>query len=223
MRIERVAARTDSARAPRLERAIPAADALGPALAGLAAGGGPATVRLVRGSHASPADTAFARGGGTVVLWDPAAAPLRAEGLVVGDDVAVAPLGRLPVATSGTVRARWSDGAPAAVESAVGAGCIRQVGIAVPAAGDLALRPAFQRAVRALVGGCGDRAVAPAPADSATLDRLAGRGGPASASVLAGRTRAPSPIVPWLLGAALALALLELPLRRRAPRAPVPA
>lgn len=212
VRVERLAARADSAAPVALERAIPLADALGPALAGLPVSPAARAVRVRRAATADARDIAYARAGGTVVVWDSAAAPVSAQGLAVGDDVIVAPLGRRAAGAEGAVRARWADATPAAREVVVGAGCIRTVGVAVPASGDVALRPAFRRIVRALVAPCARPSSA--PADSAALARLAGGGPVASARALADGTRAPSRLVSWLLGGALLAALLELALRR---------
>jgi len=223
LRIERVAPRADSAPTALLERSISLADPLGPALATMRVRADPRAVRLLRGGRARAADSAFARAGGTVVTWDSTSARLRAEGLVLGDDVTVAPLGRRPVPGVGMVRARWADGVPAAVETRLGAGCLRDVGIIAPAAGDVALRPVFQRMARELAGPCRHSEPPGALADSATVMRLAGGGGLASAAALAGRTRTASPFTSWLLGIALACALLELLLRGRRMADPVPA
>jgi hypothetical protein len=118
------------------------------------------------------------------------------------------------VRRDGRAVARWSDGAPAAVETPLGNGCLRTVGVGIPAAGDLPLRPAFQRVVRGLMAPCGV-AISAAPADSATVARLIGSERLAAASALGGRGDRTSPLVPWLLGVALACALAELFVRAR--------
>lgn len=209
-----VALHADSGAPAALERRLPAEDLLGPALAAMPVAASPTALRLVRVAPGA-ADSAFARGGGTVVRWDTAgfAAPAPA-GIAMGDDVVVASLGRSAGPTSGRVLARWADGTPAATEASMGTGCLREVGVGVPPAGDLPLRPAFQRIVRGLVAPCGMGQVGVA-ADSAALARLAGAGGAASGSALSDRGERPTPIVPWLLGLALACALAELFLRRR--------
>ena len=210
----RTPARADSAAAWTLERALGADDPLGPALRGVRVAAAASAVRLRRGA-ASRGDSAFARAGGTVVAWDSAgAASLHAAGLVVGDDVVVAAMGRGVPSAAGRVVARWSGGSPAATEQALGAGCVRSVAVGIPLAGDLPLRPAFQRVVRGLAAPCG-WAGSTTPADSVWVTRLAGRGAPASGASLSVGRRQPSPIVPWLLGLALACALAELLLRAR--------
>lgn len=214
IRAERVPARRDSTPPIALERAVPVSDVLGPALVRTPVRASPTAVRLRRTPGADAADSAFARGGGTVVLWPSSSAPPVANAVALGDDVVVAPFARMALPVGGRVSARWADGSAAARDGAVGAGCIRSVGIGVPAAGDVALRPAFQRIVRGLVAPC-VAATRANPMDSAQLARLAGAGPLASGPSLDADDPAPSRIVPWLLGGALACALAELALRRR--------
>jgi hypothetical protein len=218
IRVERLAARgamrTGGGDSASLERAVPLSDVLGPALARMPVRATANAVRLRRSALADASDSAFARAGGTVVLWDSASAPLVAAGIALGDDVIVAPVGRRAIDVGGTVVARWADGSSAARDDALGAGCMRAVGIAVPVAGDLALRTGFQRLVRGLVTPC-DAGASVALADSAAVARLAGSGGLAPGASLASVDRQPSRIVPWLLGLALACALLEPLVRRR--------
>ncbi|MEP7001060.1 MAG: BatA domain-containing protein [bacterium] len=173
------------------------------------------TTRLVRGAL-SATDSAFARGGGTVVRWDTSAAPrVAAEGLAVGDDVIVAALGRVAVARTGRVVARWADGQRAAAESQLGAGCIREVGVMLPVAGDIALHPPFQRIARGLLAPCG-LVVAETAADSATVARFVGTSRHAArADALRSGADRPSPLARWLLALALILGIGELIVRAR--------
>ncbi|MEO8623577.1 MAG: BatA domain-containing protein [bacterium] len=173
------------------------------------------TTRLVRGALSS-GDSAFARGGGTVVRWDTSAAPRVApEGLAVGDDVIVAALGRVAVSQTGRVAARWADGQRAAAEVQLGSGCLREVGVVLPAAGDIALHPPFQRIARGLLAPCG-LVVAEAAADSATVVRLVGTTrNAARAEVLRSGGDRPSPLARWLLALALVLGIGELIVRAR--------
>ena len=212
----RVDARTDSAKAWSLDRGVSLDDPLGPALAHFPISATPTAVRLVRGTLGTR-DSAVARAGGAVVRWDRIAAPMRATALAMGDDVVVATMARGSPPARGRVIARWSDGAAAATEETLGAGCIREVAIGVPPAGDLPLRPTFQRVARGLMAPCSG-ATASLPADSASVARLAGTGALASGDALLGRERPASTIVPWLLGLALACALAELALRARPAR-----
>lgn len=232
VRVVRVAAIADSL-VPRAGLVIHgAADdplVLAATAAGIAASdsAGDSAVRLVRGV-ASSADIAWAADGRrTLVRWptlDPprgwiARARVDTAGAVIAGEAAlVFPLERRWVLDSAThptrVVARWVDGEPAAIDRAVGAGCIRDVAISVPPRGDLVLRPAFGRFLRALSAPCEAVAGGPLLGD-AQVSALAG-GGPLAAS---GAIHAPdivsTPLVPWLLGAALLLALLELFVRRR--------
>ena len=259
--VQRSALRADSlATTWAMSRAISMADPLGPTIAAMNPSLGkqkvggvtqevarPASTseravpshlsQLIRGPL-SAADSTFARSGGTIVRWDTSGAPrLAAEGLAVGDDVIVAALGRLPTLPKGRVVARWADANAAAVEEALGAGCVRTVGVVLPSAGDLSLHPPFQRLARGLLAPCGF-ASAEQVADSAAVAMLASAATPgtstagastAGASTAGARTRMasaselrasvehPSPIARWLLATALVLALAELAVRARGP------
>jgi hypothetical protein len=217
--LARVPARTDSATRWTLERALAPDHPLAPALATIGVSATSKAVRLVDAT-ATAADSAFARAGGTVVRWVPADGPFAPTALAVGDDVVVALLSRVPIGDGGRVRARWSDGTPAALETPLGEGCVRNVAVGVPIVGDLPLRPTFRRAVRGLVAPCGTAAVS-ALADSAAVSRLIGAPRLATASALRAHGDQRSPLVPWLLGLAFACALTELFVRSR--REPEPA
>jgi hypothetical protein len=212
----RLDAKVDSPTTPPLERPASDADVLGPALHGRAVQASANALRLVRGAISSE-DSAFAHRGGVVVRWDSIGArALLPSAVAMGNDVIVASLGRDVLRESGTVLARWADGEAAAVERALGEGCVRTVGIGVPAAGDLPLSPAFRRIVNGLTDGCaGSRASAGAPADSSRVAGFVAGGGAASGSALANGDERPAPLTPWLLALALACALAELLLRRR--------
>ncbi|MEO5817475.1 MAG: BatA domain-containing protein [Gemmatimonadaceae bacterium] len=214
VRIERVAFLADSSGAWALERRLPAEDPLGPATAMLPSGSTVDT-RLIR-RPPTAADSTFARDGGTVVRWDSTtAARPTAEGLAVGDEVIVAALGRRAIPTSGKTIARWADGSAAATEAPLGKGCIRDVGVMMPAAGDIALHKPFQRLARTLLAPCG-LLVAEHAADSSTLAWI---GGPttnaARADVLRSDDVRPSPLARWLLALAILLALAELAVRAK--------
>lgn len=211
--LERVAARQDSASVWHLETALSVDDPLGPAMHGAQSGG--TAVRLVRTSLAA-GDSAFAQGGGTVVLW-PRDERSKAgpEGLVVGNDVLVTTLGRAPVQAEGRAVAHWADGDVAAREVSVGRGCVRVVGVRVPEAGDLPLHAPFQRVARSLLRPCGAIDV-DVPASDSVITRVVGtRRDAASAASLRGADAPPTPLVKWLLVAALLFALAELVARSR--------
>jgi hypothetical protein len=183
-------------------------------------------VRVVRGA-ASAADSAWvAAGRRTLVRWPAVDAPRGWVARAKPDTVAAVVAGeaalvhsferrwRLDSAVHPTrIAARWVDGEPAAIDRAVGAGCIRDVAIPVPTRGDLVLRPAFGRFVRALGAPCEGVAGGPALGD-AELRALSGSGPLAARDDIRARDVVATPLVPWLLGAALLLALIDLLLRR---------
>ncbi len=219
LRVERLASRADSAVAWRVEGSVGVDDPLGPALARQQHPSARARTRLIRAPF-SGADSIFARDGGTVVRWDSAASVRpTASGLSANGEVIVASLGRAELSLSGRAIAYWADGQPAAVEVALGTGCLREVGVALPAGGDLPLHPPFQRIVRTLLTPCGIREVQ-RPADSASVAQLSGA---TSASAVAKDLRddsgAWSSLSRWLLAFALVLAIAELLMRLLSSRA----
>jgi hypothetical protein len=115
----------------------------------------------------------------------------------------------------GEIIARWVDGEPAAVEIPDGGGCIRSVGVPVTSVGDLAIRREFVRFLAALSRPCAARASL-APADPAVVARLEGQGGLAPRTAFQPLTDVSTVISPWLFALAIAAAILELVLRRRA-------
>jgi hypothetical protein len=183
-------------------------------------------VRVVRGAPTA-ADSAWASGGRhTLVRWPTAGAPpgwrarARADtvgAVIAGEAALVSPLERKwqvdTAARATRVAARWVDGAPAAVERDIGSGCIRDVAIDVPTRGDIVLRPAFGQLVRALVSPCATVAGGLA-ADGAAIAALAGEGRLASHDLVRPPDNVATPLVPWLLAAAIVLVLLELLVRR---------
>lgn len=187
----------------------------------------PGRVRVVR----VPADST-GQAAAPVTSWDATTRPPRAVAsaridtigaVVAGTDVVVAPFGRAwryPADSlrGATVVARWIDGEPAAVEwRQEGGGCARSIAIPVDTTGDLVLRPAFVRLRARLTGACGAAIIDPAaPTSDALAVTLAGTGPLVSASAIPPGPAAPSTLAPWLLGAALLLALVELLARARA-------
>lgn len=191
-------------------------------------GAWPGRVRIVRVA----ADTS-APIRNPVVTWNMATRPPLAVArtrvdtigaVVAGTDVVVAPFPRMwryPADSlrGATVVARWMDGEPAAVEwqSRSDGRCDRSVAIPVDSVGDLVLRPTFIRLRARLEAACGIDAVDPsAPSSDALAATLAGTGPIASVSAFPPGPSAPSTLAPWLLGAALLLAIVELVVRARA-------
>lgn len=191
----------------------------------------PHAVRLVRGV-ASSADSSWAADGHTLVIWPgeaemerlwPRSSPDTIGAIVAAGRAVVAPFARLASPPAGAVVARWSDGLPAVTETAAGSGCIRHVGVTVPAAGDVALTFGVRALAEVLTTGCtapgADAISAPVTAALATL---AGTGPLAVSSVLS--RRAPDDATPlvvrWLLVAAGLLLVAEMGLRRLPPGVP---
>ena len=184
---------------------------------------GTAGVRIVR-TLPTRDDSSFARNGGVLVVW-PSEATLpgwsprgsvdTVGAVIAGGVVLVAPFERRHVPPRGAhVAARWVDGEPAAIERDLGAGCVREVAVPIDAAGDLALRVEMQRLLAALTSSCGgERRLMPV-ADSMRA-RLAGGGALALAEDAAPAPAESAPLVPWLLGAALLIAIVEPVVRRR--------
>jgi hypothetical protein len=185
-----------------------------------------APVLVVR-DGATAADSALARDSAAVLVDWPAdgvpngwrrRARVDTAGAVAAAAAAfVAPLPRRaewptePRADTRVV-ARWADGAPAAVERPLGAGCVRAVAVPVPQVGDAALRAPFRALLAELTAPCAHRA-AGAPLDAPAARALAGSG-PLLATRALGAAPAPTdPLARWLLAGALALLVAELPLR----------
>jgi hypothetical protein len=223
IRVERIAGAAADTIARRPELRAEGDDPLAATVA-LASGSARAerVVRLVRDAP-DAADTAWARdSAGVLVHWpavvtasdtDAAAAPRRSGAVISGDVVAVAPWTRGAV-PAGRPIAWWADGEPAAAENTLGSGCVREVVIGVPRAGDVALSAAAQRLVRALTGPCGapDRL---GPVADSLVAKLAGDGALVSGTRLVRAGVQTSRATPWLLAAGLALLLVEWMLRRR--------
>jgi hypothetical protein len=113
------------------------------------------------------------------------------------------------------VIARWVDGEPAAIERPAGAGCIRSVAIPVTPVGDLVIRHDWIRFVASISGPCAS-VTSLIPAGPSELARLEGKGGLAPREAFQPLTDAHSPLAPWLFALALAAAIGELFVRRRA-------
>ncbi len=157
--------------------------------------------------------------------WETRAQPDSVGAVTSGATVVVAPFERTARYTGDTlgarVIARWMDGEPAAVEVAHGSGCVRTVAINIPVAGDLVLEPRFRRLAGELTGPCSGNGEMP-PADSVRVAAFAGDSvGNVLASVIPGVEVVRSPLVPWLLAAALVFGILSMLLQRRTARSAV--
>lgn len=196
-------------------------DALRPAIAALSApaGRGAATtvVRVMR-SRPLGADSAAARDGAAIVFWPRIGKTTpTAEGLWAGNATLVAPLERIVIPGSPVARrvvARWADGTPAALEWPLGRGCVRAIGVGIPAAGDITLQPAFVAVAQSLLAPCGGAGSGRAVSDSIAKS-FARSGAAATASSLRSADER-SPLTPWLLAAALLLLTGEVFVRRGA-------
>ncbi|MCR4339469.1 MAG: BatA domain-containing protein [Gemmatimonadaceae bacterium] len=230
VRLVHVAASADTL-APQVGITVRAADNDGVAIAAKVAGiaASDAAVRLLRDTPTAADSSWAAAGRRALVRWPVAGAPPgwraratvdTAGAVIAGDAALVYPLERRwePDSAASPLRvvARWVDGEPAAVERAVGAGCVRDVAIPVPTRGDLVLRPSLGLLLRALGAPCesttGSSAMAPADMLS-----LSGTGPLAASDAIEPPDTVTTPLVPWLLGAALFLALLEPLVRRGSP------
>jgi hypothetical protein len=220
-RLARVAARTADTARPALEvRGAPDDPVVvAVALAGARRDGAP--VRVVRGA-VTAADSAWARRAGRVLVRWPAdsapawrrATPPDTVGAVLTDRHAV--VARLPRpwrTPVGHPVAWWVDGEPAAAERPLGGGCVRDVAVQAPEVGDEALTLSFQRLVVDLAAPCGGWWATAAVPDSVAAT-LAGTG-PLYVPPPGRREGQESPLVRWLLAAAVAVAIAEMAVRAR--------
>jgi hypothetical protein len=183
---------------------------------------------VIEGGKDNPLAVA-ARGAGhgrpILVRWPSAEAPpgwiarraVDTVGAVVAGEAAVVfPFERRwmldPAMPPVRVIARWVDGQPAAIERQVGERCIRDVAIPVPSRGDLVLRPAFGRFLDQIFAPCGTP-TGTAPLGDAEVGKLAGTGRLAARRAIRVPDLLATPLVPWLLGVALLLAVLEILIR----------
>jgi hypothetical protein len=218
--VRQVRGDADTARGPRVTlRSALADDPLAPALERARASRGSHEVRAVRGAFtAADSQWLAASAGRLVLVWPSLADSLVPDAVSAFDGSAtatlVAPLQRAPVPNGDRVVARWRDGAPAAVERAVAQGCVREIGIRLPMAGDLTLRESFASVLDRLLAPCGGaRSVAMDSASAAFLTR-AGALAPATALVQRSTGNQALPLL--LLAFAALLLAAEQVLRRRA-------
>ena len=118
-----------------------------------------------------------------------------------------------PGDTAVRVTGRWIDGEPAIVEKATPDGCVRSISVPLPAKGDAVLRPSFARFLDDVSAPCRRADVSPLTPDAVAA--LGGESHLAPAAAFAPESARMTPLGPWLLVAALVLALLELFVRRR--------
>ncbi|HEY2805831.1 MAG TPA: BatA domain-containing protein [Gemmatimonadales bacterium] len=178
-----------------------------------------AETRVMR-ARPTAADSAFARGGGVLVIWpaasDGASRTDTVGAVAAGGVVVVAPFVRalrLPP-SPGRAVAFWVDGVPAATERSSGTGCVRTVAIPLPTAGDLVLRQGVRGLVDALTSACGGPRNSE-PAAAARLAMLRGSAGLMRASLAPAGPRRSSASA-WLLGISALLLLAEMLVRPRA-------
>ena len=184
--------------------------------AGLAGRATASSARLVR-DGATGADSMWAAdSGGVLVRW-PSSLPGgdTANALVLGNAVVVARFARDTLRAGGAPMAWWNDGGIAAAERRTRTGCVRDVRVGVPAAGDLVLRESFRRAFDALVAPCaGSRD--PIVASDSLVAKLRGDGALAPARAWTRASDTVPPLSRWLLIGAAVLLVAEPLFRRRA-------
>jgi hypothetical protein len=178
---------------------------------------------------ANPGSASTPTTAGALIEWPVASRPRGAVprhvrdtvgGVMAGDAAVVATFERgwtfPPDSLRGAdVIARWVDGEPAAIERPDGAGCIRSVAIPVTPVGDLVIRHDWTRFVASLSGPCAS-ITSLIPADPSEVAKLEGKGGLAPREAFQPLTDAHSPVARWLFALALAAAIGELFVRRRA-------
>lgn len=165
----------------------------------------PAERRTVRA--ATSADSLWARAGARVlVLWPRDSVPMAAHAVSAEGTTLVSLLGRSAVG-AGVATARWEDGVPAVVERALGGGCVREVGVRAPEAGDVQLSAAFRSFDATLSAPCGSPRF---DADTAWLAPSR------AAAPLTLQPAISSPWAPWLMALGMLLLVAELYVRRRA-------
>lgn len=227
IRLVHVRAADASVPVTRVEVSAAANDAVDAGLALLGVKSASGLVRVVRG-RMTAADTAWARGDGHVLVhwpagaadadWAPRETIDAIGGVTSVNATLIARFPRVWVLQGNTI-ARWADGEPAAVETAVGGGCIRDVSVLIDQASDVTLRIPFQRFAERLIVPCGGARLTQ-PVNAAAIAALAGSGGLASASAVRDPTSASSPWTSWLLALGALLLVAELALRRTTSRSP---
>lgn len=177
----------------------------------------PANTIIERGATLTTADSTAARDGATVLWWPAALAPddARLEAVTVGSRTWIAPMGRDTATARSSAHAIgwWADGHVAVTSESVGSGCVLTMRAALPDAGDQTLSLSAQAWLADVLASCEKPRVmlnAP-PAWLVAPTRTVAPGDVRATQV--------STLAPWLVGAGLALAALELLLRLRTVRA----
>ncbi|HEX9691944.1 MAG TPA: BatA domain-containing protein [Gemmatimonadales bacterium] len=174
------------------------------------------TVR-VRSAHTSMEDSTWARESGGVLITWPAdsliAGADTARGLVADGVALLGPVLRTSAPRPGRSVVQWIDGASAATEQPLGAGCSRESGFVFPHDGDLVLRPAAQIVLHALVAPCGGWPDT-RPLERSSIAALEGNGGAVVSAGLNTPPRGRIPADPWWLVLATAVLGVEWLVRR---------
>ena len=166
--------------------------------------------RVVREGIAPAPDS-----GQAVVLW-PRKSPNDSghiDAVWAAGMTAIGEFTPIPLEDSGTVIARWSNGAPAAREVRRGSACLRAIGFDVSPIGDFVLSPSFQRLSAQLLAPCGGMPDSELASDS-LLTMLSSPSNEVSASGrLSGDSRNRTAAIVMML--AMLLGMAELVVRRR--------
>ncbi|MEO6864827.1 MAG: BatA domain-containing protein [Gemmatimonadaceae bacterium] len=109
------------------------------------------------------------------------------------------------------VVARWVDGEPAAIQRDSASTCVQSVAVPMDSSGDMLLRPSVIRFRAALAAPCRNE---PSTSDTAFANTLIGNGSLARTAHFPPWTGIDSPLAPWLAALAVALAIVEMVLRR---------
>jgi len=194
---------------------------------GLARTSATASGRIDRGS--SPIPPGGVAAGGALIGWPASTRPRFAVqrtardtvgGVMAGEAVVVSTFDRQWSFPPDSLRdaeviARWVDGEPAAVEKPDGTGCVRSVAIPVTPVGDFVIRHDFVRFVVSLSRPC-VQITSLIPADPDVVAILEGKGGLAPRAAFQPLTDAHSELASWLFALAMAAAIAEQFVRRRA-------
>jgi hypothetical protein len=225
IRLVKVSAARANVVSPNFEVRAPMNDAVAAGLSLVAISASPPTVRVVR-DHSTPEDTSWARMPGHVLVrwpasdssandWPPSPTIDAIGAVTAGGATLVARFPRLWSLQGGRTIARWADGEPAAVEHAMGAGCVRDVAVLIDESSDVTLHAPFRRFASELLSPCGGSR-ATQPVDSSVIAALAGTGALAPAAALRDNANDSSRWTPWLLAAAALILIGELAVRRAA-------